>query len=138
MKQSTKTEDDDSKSESGISVNNVSDHSESLESSGKQEIENDMKQSKSDDILLFGSDFQKPLEESIDLSSDQDSTGGEDEGDFLGKHFIAFDHLPVKYYNLQVTYYNLPVKYYNILVKYYKLPVKYYDLPVKYYTLPGK
>ena len=29
-------------------------------------------------ILMFGNDLDKPLDESIDLSSDQDSTGGED------------------------------------------------------------
>lgn len=33
------------------------------------------------DVLLFGAELRSPLpDDSIDLSSDQDSTGGEDEG----------------------------------------------------------
>lgn len=52
----------------------------------KQESESDEKNSLTvtTDILLIGSDFDKqPLSDSIDLSSDQDSTGGED-NDILG------------------------------------------------------
>lgn len=42
------------------------------------------------DVLLFGSDLDKqPLSGSIDLSSDQDSTGGED-NETIGMHFHLF------------------------------------------------
>lgn len=36
-----------------------------------------------DSVLLFGNDLDKPIDEILDLSSDQDSTGGED-NDTLG------------------------------------------------------
>lgn len=52
------------------------------------------------DILLFGSDFDKqPLADSIDLSSDQDSTGGEDNdimGILLLKKFVIKNRLILK------------------------------------------
>lgn len=42
------------------------------------------------DVLLFGSDFDKqPLAGSIDLDSDQDSTGGED-NEVLGEFLNSF------------------------------------------------
>ncbi|XP_044734424.1 arf-GAP with coiled-coil, ANK repeat and PH domain-containing protein 2 [Chrysoperla carnea] len=80
-------DEDDSKSESGISVNNVSEHSErsmdeTTTSPGQTEDDADQARiQRSNDILLFGCDFQQQpiLADPIDLSSDQDSTGGEDD-----------------------------------------------------------
>lgn len=41
------------------------------------------------DVLMFGKNFEKhPLEGSIELSSDQDSTGGEDD-EFIGNYSIT-------------------------------------------------
>jgi hypothetical protein len=44
------------------------------------------------DVLLFGKNFEKqPLEGSIELSSDQDSTGGEEDeviGNYITKHIF--------------------------------------------------
>lgn len=49
-----------------------------VESSSAHDNPDSMKAPKTD-LLLFGSDLDKqPLADSIDLSSDQDSTGGED------------------------------------------------------------
>lgn len=78
---SSEEEDNVEKSSSSPSV--------SLEVNEKQEIESDEKNSSvKTDLLLFGSDFDKqPLADTIDLSSDQDSTGGED-NDIVGKNFF--------------------------------------------------
>lgn len=35
-------------------------------------------QQNKDSVLMFGNDLDKPIDEILDLSSDQDSTGGED------------------------------------------------------------
>lgn len=53
---------------------------------------------KGENLLLFGSDLEKqPLNEAIDLSSDQESTGGEDE-DILGEINISIRLIDYQFY----------------------------------------
>lgn len=54
----------------------------------------DFEPSEKSEILLFGKNLDKqPLEEGIDLSSDEDSAGGDDEGDIAGKIFSYNNHI---------------------------------------------
>lgn len=65
--------------------------SSSISSSGKEEDTNSESSKKNSlkkrgSVLLFGNDLDKqPLEGPIDLSSDQESTGGEEENETVGK-----------------------------------------------------
>ncbi|PSN46505.1 Arf-GAP with coiled-coil [Blattella germanica] len=60
------------------------------------------------DVLLFGKNFEKqPLEGSLELSSDQDSTGGEDD-EMMGEEDISKLHPDLLLYKAAAAH-NLPV-----------------------------
>ncbi|KAK6617749.1 hypothetical protein RUM43_013977 [Polyplax serrata] len=65
--------------------------------------------SKSSEVLLFGEDLNKhPIEGSIELPSDEDSTGGEDENEITGEEDISKFHPSLLLYKAAAAH-NLPV-----------------------------
>jgi hypothetical protein len=80
-----------SKSENEVSdkANDASSVGSKVSDSGSSNTEHELVNA---DVLLFGKNFEKqPLEGSIELSSDQDSTGGEEDeviGNYVIKPFL--------------------------------------------------
>ncbi|KRT86855.1 Ankyrin repeat-containing protein, partial [Oryctes borbonicus] len=64
-------------------------------------------QSNKDSVLLFGNDLDKPIDQILDLSSDQDSTGGED-NDVLEEEDISKLHPEALLYKAAAAH-NIPV-----------------------------
>jgi Arf-GAP/coiled-coil/ANK repeat/PH domain-containing protein len=58
----------------------------------------DFEPSEKSEVLLFGKNLDKePIEETIDLSSDDDSTGGEGDDDIAGKFWSHHSMVTVKW-----------------------------------------
>jgi Arf-GAP/coiled-coil/ANK repeat/PH domain-containing protein len=100
----------DSAAQNPKSEKDVSNEAHKASSKGSRGSDSDCSSNTEDelvnaDVLMFGKNFEKqPLEGSIELSSDQDSTGGE-EDEFIGNYSIklTFLHIICIYINLSCS-----------------------------------
>lgn len=77
------------KNQNMLKTNASNDDLTKKDSNAKTEENSSIRDKKRNSILLFGSDLEKqPLSGSLDLSSDQDSTGGEEEDENLGNNIF--------------------------------------------------
>ncbi|VEN51383.1 unnamed protein product [Callosobruchus maculatus] len=96
-------------------IENIPESTESCSSSSGKDDDTNSESSKRNSIrkrgsvLLFGNEFDKqPIEGSIDLSSDQESTGGEEENETVGEEDISKLQPDLLLYKAS-TAHNLPV-----------------------------